>query len=76
MNEIKCPVCGELAQIKRVPKAFGRGEELLVIEDVPFIACRHCHEQYVTAQTLHEIDALREQRQHVKKKVNVERFAA
>jgi YgiT-type zinc finger domain-containing protein len=75
MNEIKCPVCGKAAQIKRISKAFDRGEALLVIEDIPFIACRHCHEQYITAQTLQKIDALRGQRQHKMRNVYVERFA-
>ncbi len=76
MNETKCPVCGESAQLKRITKAFGQGENLLVIEDIPLIVCRHCHEQYITAQALHEIELLREQRIHQARMVQVERFAA
>ncbi len=76
MNETKCPVCGELAQIKRVVKAFGQGNDLLVIEDIPLIVCRSCHEQYVTAEALHEIEQLRERQQHRARLIHVEKFAA
>jgi YgiT-type zinc finger domain-containing protein len=75
MNETSCPVCDGPAQIKRVAKAFGRGDSLLVIEDIPVIVCRSCHEQYIAAETLHEIEQLRE-RQHQARMVQVERFAA
>jgi len=76
MNETSCPVCGEPAQIKRVAKAFGRGDGLLVIEDIPLIVCRNCHEQYIAAETLHEIEQLRERQQHHARMIHVERFAA
>ncbi len=74
MNEINCPACGESAQIKRIAKAFGQGGALLVIEDIPLIMCRHCHEQYITAEALHEIERLREQRAHKMRPIQVERF--
>lgn len=76
MNETLCPVCGKSAKIKRVAKAFGQGRDLLVIEDIPLIVCRTCHEQYVTAQTLEEIERLREQRHHDSREVQVERCEA
>ena len=76
MSESICPVCGGAATIKRVTKAFGQGHDLLVIEGIPVIACRTCHEQYVTAQTLAEIDRLREQGHHESRVVPVERYAA
>jgi YgiT-type zinc finger domain-containing protein len=76
MNETNCPVCGERAEIKRIAKAFGRGNSLLVIEDIPMIVCRACHEQYITSETLHEIEKLRERQQHQSRMIDVERFAA
>ena len=75
MNETKCPVCGEPAQIKRVAKAFGRGDDLLVIEDIPLIVCRTCREQYIAAEALQEIEQLRERRQHRTRMIHVEKFA-
>ena len=76
MNETSCPVCGEPAEIKLVAKAFGRGDDLLVIEDIPMIVCRTCHEQYIASETLREIENLRERRQHQARMIDVERFAA
>jgi YgiT-type zinc finger domain-containing protein len=76
MNETICPVCGERAEIKRIAKAFGRGNGLLVIEDIPMIVCRTCHEQYIAAETLHEIEKLRERQQHQTRMIDVEQFAA
>lgn len=75
MNETICPVCGGPAQIKPVTKAFGRGDNLLVIEDIPLVVCKNCHEQYIAAETLHEIEQLRERRQHQVRMIHVERFA-
>ena len=76
MNETRCPACGEPAEIKRITKAFGHGNGLLVIEDIPMIVCRTCHEQYIAAETLHKIEKLRERRQHQARMIDVERFAA
>lgn len=76
MTETLCPVCGAAATVKRVSKAFGRGSDLLVIEDIPIITCRACHEQYITAQTLEEIERLRERRHHESRVIPVEHCAA
>jgi len=76
MNEAKCPVCGEIATIKRIARVFGQDNDLIVIENIPIIMCRKCHEHYITAETLHEIEQLREQRQHQSRTVHVERCAA
>ena len=76
MNETPCPVCGEPAEVKLVAKAFGRGESLLVIEDIPVISCRHCHERYLTAETLRRIDAVRRQPEHTSRMVKVDHCAA
>ena len=76
MNETLCPVCNANARVKRVSKAFGQGSELLVIEDIPVIVCRVCHEQYITAETLEEIERLRSQRSHGSRVVAVEHCTA
>jgi hypothetical protein len=31
----------------------------LVIENVPTVACPHCGETYLTAETLHELDRIK-----------------
>ncbi len=66
MNEttLVCDICGkEGSRIRRVTRSYGKGENLLVIEDVPVISCPHCGESYLTADTLHEIERIKLHRQ-------------
>ena len=51
-----CDICGKSgAQVRRVTRSYGKGVNLLVIENVPIVVCPHCGESYLTAETLHEI---------------------
>lgn len=69
MNKIKslslvCDICGkEGARVRHISRSYGKGENLLVIEDVPIISCPHCGESYLTAETLHEIERIKLHRQ-------------
>ena len=55
-----CDICGqEGARVRYVTRSYGRGESLLVIENVPVISCPHCGESYLTAETLHEIERIK-----------------
>lgn len=55
-----CHICGgEGARIRRVARTYGKGKELLVIENVPVVSCPHCGDSYLTAETLHEIERLK-----------------
>lgn len=54
-EKLICEICGGEAQIKRVTRSYGKGENLLLIENVPVISCLKCGESYLTAETLHEI---------------------
>ncbi len=56
---IKCDVCGKLgARVRRVTRSYGKGDSLLLIENIPVVSCPHCGESYLTAETLHEIERL------------------
>jgi len=60
---MKCELCGaEAAVARKTTKSFGRGDSLVVIEDIPTIHCTNCHESYVTADTACEIDRIRKNR--------------
>ncbi|MFH7030500.1 MAG: type II toxin-antitoxin system MqsA family antitoxin [Heteroscytonema crispum UTEX LB 1556] len=39
--------------------------ELLVIENIPVISCPDCGESYLTAETLHEIEKIKQNRKTV-----------
>ena len=55
-----CSICGqEGVRIRRVARTYGKGKDLLVIENVPVVSCPHCGESYLTAETLHEIERLK-----------------
>ena len=58
-----CDICGqEGARIRRVARTYGKGQDLLVIENIPIVSCPNCGESYLTAETLHEIERLKRQR--------------
>ena len=75
---MQCDICGKKgARIHRVTRSYGKGKNLLVIEEVPVISCPHCGESYLTADTLHEIERIKMHRQNfaAKRKVPVANFA-
>ena len=65
---MKCDVCGkEGAVIKKATRSFGRGNNLVIVEDVPVVHCGSCHESYVTAGTARELDRIRKNRRSLGK---------
>ncbi len=63
---MKCDICGkEGARQRYVSRSYGKGESLLVIEDVPTVHCRNCGEGYLTAQTVKEIEHIKQTHQTV-----------
>jgi len=77
-EKLRCDVCGkEGAIIRHVTRSYGKGANLLVVENVPLISCPHCGESYMTAATLHEIERIKRRRRTVatKRPVAVAVFA-
>jgi len=67
-----CEVCGySKAQIKYITRSYGKGANLLIIENVPVVSCANCGESYLTAETLHEIARIKLHRKSFAKKRNV-----
>jgi YgiT-type zinc finger domain-containing protein len=67
-----CEFCGKRgAQIRHVTRSYGKGANLLVIENVPIITCPHCGESYLTAETLHELERIKLHRRSFAKPRNV-----
>jgi YgiT-type zinc finger domain-containing protein len=59
-----CDICGkEGARVRHVTRSYGKGENLLIIENIPLVSCPHCGESYFTAETLHEIERIKLNRQ-------------
>ena len=73
-----CDICGRKGpRIRRVARTYGRGKNLLIIDNVPVVSCPHCRESYLTADTLHEIERIKLHRRNlaVKRPVPVALFA-
>lgn len=73
-----CDICGkDGARVRRISRSYGKGESLLVIENVPVISCPHCGQSYLTAAALHEIERIKLHRQSfaLPRNVPVARFA-
>ena len=59
-KEMICDICGqEGARVRRMTEAFGKGKNMLIIENIPMTCCPSCGESYFTADTLHEIERIR-----------------
>lgn len=65
-SELVCDVCGKQgAKIRYVSRSYGKGDHLLVIENVPVVSCPNCGESYLTAETLYEIERIKLHRQAI-----------
>ncbi len=63
-SELVCEICGKAgAKIRHVSRTYGKGETLLLIENVPVVSCPYCGESYLTAETLHELERIKLHRQ-------------
>ena len=73
-----CDICGQKGvRIRRVARTYGKGKNLLVIENIPMMNCPRCGESYLTAETLHEIERLKLHRRSIaiERRVGVVSFA-
>ena len=63
-----CDFCGKNgAEIRYVTRSYGKGANLLIIENVPVVSCPNCGESYLTADTLHEIERIKVHRKNLAK---------
>lgn len=55
-----CDIYGsEKARVRRITRTYGKGDDLMVIENIPLVSCPNCGESYFTAATLHEIERIK-----------------
>ncbi len=73
-----CDNCGrDGARQRFVTHTFGKGDNLLIVEEVPVISCQYCGESYMTLDTLRELERLKRDKRvnAIKKEVGVVTFA-
>jgi YgiT-type zinc finger domain-containing protein len=67
-----CEICGEKgAKVHPLSRSYGKGDDLLVIENAPIVICPHCGESYLTANTLHELERIKLHKRNFAKKKSV-----
>ncbi len=60
VDTMKCDLCGSnKARVRRVTRSYGKGRNLLIIENIKAINCSSCGETYFSAETLHEIERIK-----------------
>jgi YgiT-type zinc finger domain-containing protein len=42
-----------------VTRSFGKGDRLIVVEDIPYLFCPRCGERYFTAATLQAVEQIK-----------------
>ncbi len=63
-----CDICGKKgAEVRSMTRSYGKGANLLIIENVPVVVCPNCGESYLTAETLREIERIKLHRKHLTK---------
>ena len=64
-----CDSCGNKgAKVKHVSRTYGKGKNMVVIDDVPIVVCPSCGQSYMTADTLGQIARLKLHKNNVKRK--------
>lgn len=72
-NAKVCDLCGKKGvRMRKVARTYGKGKNLLMIEDIPVSSCPHCGESYLTAATLHEIERIKLHRKSFASRRSVE----
>jgi len=72
-----CDNCGvKAAHLVKRPQVLGRGTKMMLVDNVPVIACRNCGENYMTSETMHQLDKIRmkQKAESAERKVAVAEF--
>lgn len=60
MKQMRCDICEkDGVRTRKVARTYGKGTDIIVIENIPVITCPHCGEGYMEAETLHEIERIK-----------------
>jgi YgiT-type zinc finger domain-containing protein len=73
-----CDICGvQSARVVKRPQVLGRGERMMLVDNVPVISCKNCGESYMTSDTIHKLDEIRvkQKEKSIKRKIAVTEFA-
>jgi YgiT-type zinc finger domain-containing protein len=67
-----CEICGKNGVRQRhITRSYGKNDNLMVIENIPIMACPYCGESYLTAETMLEIERIKLHRKSFTHKRNI-----
>ena len=72
-----CDICGvKSARTVKRPQVLGRGARMVLVDNVPVIACKNCGESYMTSATMHKLDEIRakQKEKSTKREIAVDEF--
>jgi YgiT-type zinc finger domain-containing protein len=59
-TDLTCSLCGaQTARLVRRPQVVGKGERLVMVNNVPMYSCRNCGHTYFTAEVARMLDQIR-----------------
>ena len=73
-----CDICGvQSARVVKRPQVLGRGERMMLVDNVPVISCKNCGESYMTSDTMRKLDEIRvkQKEKSTERKIAVAEFA-
>jgi YgiT-type zinc finger domain-containing protein len=57
---IFCDLCGKKGvKVRHVARSYGKGERVMVIDDVPLLDCPNCGKSYMTPETLQRLERIK-----------------
>jgi len=72
VEETNCDICGKSGtKVRQITRSYGKGENLLLIENIPVVSCPNCEESYLVADTLHEVERIKLHRKNWAKERSV-----
>lgn len=67
-----CDICGvPSAAIRRITRTYGKGKDILVIENIPVVSCTHCGEIYLEPETIRAVERIKRNRKRLATPRNV-----
>lgn len=59
-TDLKCSICGaQTARLVNRPQLIGKGQNLMIVENVPMYSCRNCGHTYFTVEVARMLDQFR-----------------
>ena len=72
----RCDLCGGEMRLGTTTLEIWRGQELLVISDVPADVCQQCHEAYISAEVSAQLDRFLAEPRRPEKYLTVPQYSA